>query len=557
MAATVRILRAFAWLRWRVLMNSFERHGGRDAIERFSVAFEQITPILVLLLMVPTALLLAAAGSYSGWQLAHGELRVFTFEMLRFALLAGCVFAVVAPIVLPGGDRTNVARMLLLPIPRSLLYAAYATAAAMDPWMMLVTAVVLSVPIGLALGGALSAVPLALAAGIAVLVVLSGVTLLTTTLIQLAVRDRRRGEILGLIFIVVLPMIGILPSVMQGERRQGGAAAPRAATEPGAWAKAGRTAFSLVPSEVYARTVRAAAGRDGGAGGAAGLFGASAVLHAMAFVMFVRMLASPVTLTGGTTRTRWESRLPGMSSATSAIALAQLKLGLRTPRGRSTILSPIVLFLLFAAVMIRSGTGQFGFISLESGVGLATFTGFVALLSVAPLAMNQFAIDGAGLTLTFLAPVETRALLRGKAIGNGLLAAIPASICLLGAMVVKPGGDPALWASVPLALAATYLLVAPAAATLSAIFPKAVDMNTIGRSNPHGTASFVGTLAFMAAGAPCLLLVLLASRVLQRPEYAPLFLLLWLGLCAAASALLFEAVSALFDRRRENLAMVR
>ena len=31
-----RILRAFAWLRWRMLLNSLERQRRRDALERFS-----------------------------------------------------------------------------------------------------------------------------------------------------------------------------------------------------------------------------------------------------------------------------------------------------------------------------------------------------------------------------------------------------------------------------------------------------------------------------------------------------------------------------------------
>ena len=36
----LRILRAFAWLRWRMLINSLERTGARDMLERFSIAIE-------------------------------------------------------------------------------------------------------------------------------------------------------------------------------------------------------------------------------------------------------------------------------------------------------------------------------------------------------------------------------------------------------------------------------------------------------------------------------------------------------------------------------------
>jgi hypothetical protein len=99
--------------------------------------------------------------------------------------------------------------------------------------------------------------------------------------------------------------------------------------------------------------------------------------------------------------------------------------------------------------------------------------------------------------------------------------------------------------------------VTPVAAALSAVFPRAVDMNSIGRgSNAHGAAGFIGFVAFLASGVPCALLVLLATRVLQRPVLAPLFLLAWLGLTIAIAAALFVPVRKLFAARRENLGMV-
>ena len=42
----LRILRAFAWLRWRMLVNSLERTGARDTLERFSLAIEKLGPIM-------------------------------------------------------------------------------------------------------------------------------------------------------------------------------------------------------------------------------------------------------------------------------------------------------------------------------------------------------------------------------------------------------------------------------------------------------------------------------------------------------------------------------
>jgi hypothetical protein len=562
-----RILRAFAWLRWRILLNSLERGGGRDVVERFSVAIEQLAPTIVALVMAPSALALAGAGAYAGWSLARGELLPVIFPILRFLLLAGCVLAVLGPVILPAAERTNAVRLLLLPIPRGVLYLGQAMSTLADPWILLTAAVVLAVPAGFAAGGATSGAVLALAAGLFLLATLMGISLVVTTAVHLIARDRRRGELLMLVFILILPVVGMLPGLLDGERRQRSRANPTQRYQQGPpawWDGFERTARLVIPSELYASGIRSSASGDatGAARPVLALAGSATLLHALAFVVFIRILSSPGSV--GSSRSGGPSpltarRLPGISQGTSAVAINQLRLALRTPRGRATILSPVVVFVMFAVLMFRSHSGgmEFGFIRLNSGIGLAAFGSFFALVSLLPLAMNQFAIDRAGLTLAMLAPLETHALLRGKAIGNALIAAMPAGLCLAGALVLFPAGDPALWLCVPLTLVATYLLVAPAAAALSAVFPRAVDLNSSGRgSNAHGFANLLGMLVFAASGAPCLVLVLIATELLERPLLAPIFLLGWTAVCGALSWILFNAVAALFERRRENLGMV-
>ena len=48
-----RIFRAFLWMRWRVLVNSLERTGARDTLERFSVAIGKLGPIMAMVLLDP------------------------------------------------------------------------------------------------------------------------------------------------------------------------------------------------------------------------------------------------------------------------------------------------------------------------------------------------------------------------------------------------------------------------------------------------------------------------------------------------------------------------
>jgi hypothetical protein len=283
-------------------------------------------------------------------------------------------------------------------------------------------------------------------------------------------------------------------------------------------------------------------------------------VHAAAFGLFARMLSSPPS--GGSragSSDPWSApRLPGMSPGASAVAINQLRLGFRTPRGRSTLLSPLLLFLVLAAMSWRTGgDADIAGIPLRGGLSVAVFACLVALLSILPLAMNQFAIDRAGLTLALLLPLDSRALLAGKMVGNGVLAALPAAACLIASAAVFRDGHPALWLSIPLALVAAYLLVSPLAAILSSAFPRAVDLTSIGnRSNAHGLAGTLGMLAFLAAAAPAAGIALVATRILERPWLAPALLLGWTALAGAVSALLFPVAVRVFERRRENVAGV-
>ena len=559
-----RTLRAFAWLRWRVLMNSLERRGTRDVVERFSVGFEQIAPLLTLVVMIPSCVGLAGLGAYAGWTLARGDADSRVFEIVGYLLLAAIALCIVGPLMMPAAERTSAVRLLLLPIRRSLLYAAQCMSTFADPWMLFALALVLGVPLGMVAGGAPGAALIAAIAGMLLMATLTGLTLVVTLMIHLLMRDRRRGELLAVILIVGLPMIGMLPGLLQSQRRESAAERieRRQRAEPSWWRSFERRVLAVAPSELYTAAARYASDTAGMTVRAlSGLVAAATLAHAVGLSMFGRVLSSPAGAGSGRTasagvRTQW--RIPGVSPGISAVAINQLRLALRTPRGRSTLLSPLALFVMFAAMMWRGGTGmEFGPLRLRSGIGLAAFASFVSLLSIFPITMNQFAIDRAGLTLTLLTPLDTPALLRGKAIGNALIAGIPASIATIGAAILFPSANFAMWLSIPLTLVATYLLIAPVAAILSAIFPRAVDLNSIGRgSNAHGAAGLLGTLTALIAGLPCAMLILLAARVLHQTALAPLFLLVWIGICLAADVFFFRMAAALFDRRKENLAMM-
>jgi hypothetical protein len=550
----LRILRAFAWMRWRMLVNSLERTGSRDTLERFSLAIEKLGPILAVLLLVPTAIMLAGLGAAAGFSLARGDGEAITIQIARYILLLLPLVVLVGPLLLPGSDRTNPVRLLLLPIARSTLYVAQCASGFGDPWHLLAAPLILFFPAGLLAGGAPFAAIVTLVGALLLIAFLIGLGTLASSGLHLLFRDRRRGELVALLFIVFVPLVSMLPGLLSQDSDS-----PMLP----AWAQAAALrALSLLPPQLYVTAAqRAVAGNYApGVGSLAALAAMTIVLHVVGFTAFRRVLDSPASSGGrrtGHMRAIWGRRLPGLSTGASAVALTHVRLALRTPRGRSILLSPLVLFAVFGVLMYRgSGAMDLGPFKFQSGVGLAAFASFFCLMSVVPISMNQFAVDRAGLTMALLSPLTEAELLLGKAAGNALIGLGPSLLCFLAALLLFPAGSVALWVTVPIGLIAVYLIAAPVAAIGSATFPKSVDLNSIGSNNAHGIAALMGMISFVAGAAPPALLALLAIKWLERPILAPVFVAAWCVVAYVISRLAFLAAKRVFHARRENLAML-
>lgn len=557
-----RMLKAFAWMRWRMLANAIEHSGSRDTLQRLSIAMENLGPIIAAVLLIPSALILFGLGATGGHMIAGGAVDAMPFRVTRFLLLLVPVLVIVGPLLMPAADRTNPVRLLLLPIPRHTLYIAQTSAAFGDPWTMLMVPLILGVPIGLAIAGAI--VPAAVASAGAILFVLAivGLSSLATSIMHLVARDRRRGELLALIFIIVLPLVGFIPGLMAGgSKRKSGE--PRQPLLP-AWTETyASRALELHPAQMFTTGTQAAITGQIPAAvwSLAGLGVVTTVLHGLGLLAFLKVLNSPGS-TGARRNapmsTLWTRRIPGLSEGASAVALAQLRLAMRTPRGRSIMLSPLAMLLIFGVMMYRgAGTVDFGPFQFGSGLGLATFAAAICMLSILPIAMNQFAVDGAGLTMTLLSPLTDADLLAGKAAGNALIQLLPLVVAVGVTLIAFPAGSRALWATLPLALLAIHFIVSPLAAIYSALFPREVNMNSIGRgSNAHGAAGLLGMLSFVAAGVPPVLITLLAVKGLDRPGLAPVMMAAWCAIAYVIGRVLFNPARRVFKARRESLVML-
>jgi hypothetical protein len=232
-----------------------------------------------------------------------------------------------------------------------------------------------------------------------------------------------------------------------------------------------------------------------------------------------------------------------------------VRLALRTPRGRASIVTPLLMPLMLGAVLSQNGRLSIPGVAGGGGLALAAIGVFTSVLALLPIAMNQFAIDRAGFTRQMLSPISIRELLAGKAVGNALIAAMPGSICFVLSLVVFGGASPSLWVGLILAILAAYALFAPAAAALSAIFPKTVDMNSIGNSsNAHQAAALLGLVAFAACAAVPLAIAFVALGLLHRVQLVPVLLLGWTVVALGVSYLLFIPICRLVASRCETLA---
>ena len=76
-------------MRWRVLLNSLERTGARDTLERLSLAVEQLGPIIAAVLLVPSLLAMSALSGFAGYALAR-SIRSGAFDLRNPALSDAC-----------------------------------------------------------------------------------------------------------------------------------------------------------------------------------------------------------------------------------------------------------------------------------------------------------------------------------------------------------------------------------------------------------------------------------------------------------------------------------
>lgn len=594
----MRTLRAFLWLRWRLMVNGLFGGKGRDAMAWLATWAAVLVRILLGLILLGAIATLSLVSGILASKLAQPTGLGPDAAILGFRVVLGVlsVVLVLFPLMTrAGGDLAAAQRLRLLPVKERNLDLLDIVGAFADPWLMSVSPIPLVMAIVLWWNGRPLWGVVALVGGALMLCCFALASTVMRRVVGLVLRDRRRAETAALLLIVGLMVLStgtvwlepflegteatkpdeIIVVDENGQELERAEASDTDVTERGK--KADGTdelrdvarkfpaALQPLPSELFVRALVSALEQRYGI--TAACLAALAVL-ALALLLVARRLwhltvGSPAIsgrARAGSRRLAALDRLPGLSPAASAVAWAQATTAVRTLAGKLALALP-TLATIIIIVPLRTVVGEeVGFLhQLFQGPQMALAVVAFAMLGIQPFALNQFAADGEGLARQLLVPLHPRELLLGKAVGLGFLVGASSLVAVLVVSALVARGGVGTWLAIFLTVLPIYLLMAPISVVLSLYFPKAMDLGGMGnKSKPHQLATLFALLALAVVLGPVFGLVGLGLGLLGAP-WLTLLAVLLLGAVSAVVWLVFLHFAApVFPARTEAiLAAIR
>jgi hypothetical protein len=564
----IRQLRAFAWLRWRLLLNGVRGSKRRDTIEQISRILALAAPAAIVVFSLGSIFAIGVGGYLAGSILVRGTASAEPIvATVRAVLAAQLLIVVFMPLGMSAQSSARFARLLLLPIHRRVLLFVEVVSGVADPWVFVMLPGLVLLSIAMLLGGGFQAAFISALAGAGLVATLLSLGAFIGFLASWAMRDRRRAELLTLFFVVGISVAALLPHFMSidAARRQREAKAAGVASEGLTlrrieaklpyWTRA-------LPSEMYGQALsQSVVYREPSVALAwtAGLWLQAIFAYLLAGWSHRKLLDAGE----GQARRRTAAslaglpRLPLLSPGASVVAAAQLRTALRSVRGRLAVLLPGPMMGLLALVLVRA-PDEAAWIAAIPHYGHLVFGASLifAIYAVQAFTMNQFASDRAGLTLQLLMPISDRDLVWGKAAGTFGLFGVGAALGFVVTMVTTGGGSPWLWLAVALGGCATFLILTPFASSVSTLLPVVADLSKTGSGgNPHGAAMLAGTVLVLLAGAPSVLILLVVPQMGAPATLG--VMAAWLLLVAAVAIPLLSLTAKLVTARRENLYLTK
>jgi ABC-2 type transport system permease protein len=129
-----------------------------------------------------------------------------------------------------------------------------------------------------------------------------------------------------------------------------------------------------------------------------------------------------------------ERRLPGLSDPVSAIALGSLRSLLRSPESKMMLLTPILMSAVFGSMILRSPKGTAGVSPSLVAIGAIA----MALFGASQLMANQFGFDRDGFRVYVLSAAPRRDILLGKNVAFAPLMLGMAAVLLTALQLISP-----------------------------------------------------------------------------------------------------------------------
>jgi len=549
-----RFLRVYAWFRWRSLSGSFRFGRDRGGLGHVAGIAEVLLRALAAMVVVGFAIGLGMLAFLAGGRLSSvADDGVIALMRL---MGAGLVFVGVA---IPGGRATEESggartRMRLLPIGSRQLHAAEVLSGLVEPWMVVSAPAILLFTVGPARHHGLLTGAIAFVSGLLLIASVLLLGMIASRTVQAVLRDRRRIETAAIILMLLVVTLSLLPSLAPDELQLRD------------WSRDGSAVIAMVvdwvgpllPSEHWSAALAAAnSGRPAAAGRPLAIQLAFVLTaYWLSFRLWRRVMETPEAAGPGQSGGRSTSfaRPPGVPATVAAVAHAQVRVYLRTVRGKLAVaISPIwmaaVALLLRDRVMARLPDDA----RTTAAVVLALAGASLAIMGLLPLIANQFVVDRGGLSRQFLSPLSDRAIVAGKALGGAFLALISVTSLIVAIALVIPAPVMA-WLGAVVGAMAGYVLQAPIVAFLSVVLAKPADLTNLGtRGNAHVVASLLGGAVAGLSVAPSMLLALVTLMAAGRPSLFLSASLGWLLVTVLASRHLLMAVAAMVTGRREAL----
>ena len=201
----MRVLRAFLWLRWRLMVNGLLGGKGRDIMAWLATWAAVLVRILLGLILLGAIVVLSVVAGILASKLARPAGLGPDAAVLGFRVVLGVlsVVLVLFPLMTrSGSDLAAAQRLRLLPVKERNLDLLDMAGAFADPWLMAVSPIPLVMASVFWWNGRLLWGTVTFVAGVLMLLCLALASTVMRRAVGLVLRDRRRAETAALIGIV-------------------------------------------------------------------------------------------------------------------------------------------------------------------------------------------------------------------------------------------------------------------------------------------------------------------------------------------------------------------